>query len=116
MNTSGPSAKRTSSQLSNSKEETVMKDIETVTNVQDNEEDVLSKRNKTRTGEEDDTEDDNLLTDSDDEMAIEKLQQDDPMKSKETTNSSSGSFIDGFNNQQFKSTANNTPSTGVSQH
>jgi hypothetical protein len=65
MNKLGLSAKRTSSQLSNSNEKTVMKVIETVTDVQDNEDDVQSIRNKTRTGEEDDTEDDNLFADSD---------------------------------------------------
>jgi hypothetical protein len=49
-----PSAKRSSSQLSNSNEETEMKNNETVIDVQDNEEDVMSiKRNKTRIGEED---------------------------------------------------------------
>jgi hypothetical protein len=63
MNTSGSSAKRTSAQLSNSNEETVMKDTETVPDVQDNEEDVLLKTNKTRTGEADDTEEDDIMYD-----------------------------------------------------
>jgi hypothetical protein len=121
-----PSGKRSSSQLSNSNKETEMKDNETVIDVQDNEEDALPiKRNKTRTGEED-TEDDGIIYE--DDMTIENDQQDDPMNSNETiendqqdnpmntnetTKSNSGSFISGFNNQQFKSTTNNTP--GVSQ-
>jgi hypothetical protein len=115
MNMSGPSAKRTSSQLSNSNEETVMTDTENlpILEVQENEEDVLSKRNKTRTGEEDDTEEDGIVYD---DRALEKEQQDDPMETNETTNSTTGSFSKKINNQQFQSKTNNTPLTGVSQH
>jgi hypothetical protein len=90
-----------------------MTDTEIPPDVQDNEEDVLSKRNKTRTGEEDDTEEDDIVYN---DRALEKEQQDDPMETNETTNSKSGSFTDGFNNQQFKSKQNNTPSMGVKQH
>jgi hypothetical protein len=77
-----PSAKRSSSQLPNSNEETEMKDNETVTEVQ-NEEDALSiKRNKTLIGEED-TENDNIIYD-DNDMTIENVQQDNPINTNET--------------------------------
>jgi hypothetical protein len=85
-----------------------------VLEVQENGEDVLAKRNKTKTGEEDDTEEDGIVYD---DMALETEQQNDPMETNETTNSTStGSFTKDFNNQQFKSKLNNTPSTGVPQH
>jgi len=109
-NSSLPSTKRPSSELSNSNEETEM---ETVISTQTSEDESLStKRNKTVTGE--GKVHDDII--DDDNMTIEKEQLDNPMNRDETTNSNATSFIAGFNNQQFKSSANEAPWPGVSQH
>jgi hypothetical protein len=113
---STPSAKRSSSQLSNSNEETEMNDTESelVRQETDNDDDALSiKRNKTLLAEED-------KEDDIDKMAIDDDIQDDSTSisknnDTEMTKSNSGSFTMGFNNQQFKSTANDAPWQGVSQ-
>ncbi|OEU13909.1 hypothetical protein FRACYDRAFT_242263 [Fragilariopsis cylindrus CCMP1102] len=110
-NTATSSEKRPLSQLSNDNEETEMKDASTVIETTETEEESSPiKRNKPLTGSEEVGNEES--TNNDMELVIEK---DDPTSNSEIKQKDTGSFTEGFNNQQFTSTEAITPRTGVNQ-
>jgi hypothetical protein len=114
-----PSTKRSSSQLSNTDEETEMEDKEAESETQENNEiDLSIKRNKTITeGEEDNgtiEQDEEMITDKE---HIEREKETSTVTDVDMTDKEGdkGSFVDGFNNQQFQTTTNNDHGKGGSQ-
>ena len=110
-NTATSSEKRPLSQLSNNNEETEMEDASTVIGTQETKEDSSPiKRNKPLAGREEVEQDEMINNDM--ELVIET---DDQNNNSDINNKDTGSFTEGFYNQQFKVTEAITPRPGVNQ-
>jgi hypothetical protein len=120
--TNTPTGKRTSSLLSNTDEETEMTDKETETETEEYlsvDETISTKRNKKLPEEQSEEEDDKTVEVQ--EMIIENEQETTNINGNESNEkldeimTDTGSFIDGFNNQQFKTKTNTAPWKGATQ-